>query len=797
MTAKELSTLKERTQRRIQRMRKSRLRLLEAWFGTTKDRTNASIAQKLGQKPRTVMALTRRTITECKKAAATLWETAKRRADDEWGPACHQKTVVEGVKTTLGATEPETFSATEYPEVANATQRLLPLILHDVLDRSCRYGVSANEAGRAWAEAIRKAARRPRQHSFLPIEELLQAAGIQPGTYARDVIRWTGYETSGDHAVVRNGNRPRIQMLLTQHPNGLTLEAIAEATGIPVQRVNETLRNDPQAVRSRPGRWTLDGPGTKAFTNASTAIRDIITQAGGTATKDKIAQELERRYGIRPRTTQTLTKTRDFRTTAEGIEINPAAEAWSGELGDRASGFSNTGEPYIDWHASGNRVERGDLRIHDIPEVVAHHAGTRPNTSRRLKVTSPPGMKDITLTWSTSKQSPITLRRAGTVLRALQAKQNDLIRITFSREGTIALQNLGEADRCGQPDATQRPKTYGATGSGPASRLLTKQIGDVLARRRWAIHTAAARLGIGRHVLYNLLNGAETTVDRAETTCRRMGIEMRIGVGGPAGRSFERTAKEPVQPASARLREHLQATMRRHPGSSQNDIGSRLGVRTSWIQATLKGNVPRLDRAHRLAKALGATVVLGGAVAEAGCNNNDRDEDTSAGTTGPVTGHQQALVRNAASTLETRPKALQEPGTADGIPAMEETGYLAGHIVRNDPESRRQFNREMGAVRKNGNPRYDPDDPDIVNGTVIDAATTALDVAVMPVLFLTRWPRRWARQARVNIERTDETWTPDAEATRAVLLAVADGRIDDAFQPWWTEDWRDDHKMGE
>ena len=145
-------------------------------------------------------------------------------------------------------------------------------------------------------------------------------------------------------------------MLLTQHPNGLTLEGIAEATGIPVQRVNETLRNDPQTVRSRPGTWTLDGPGTKAFTNASTAIRDIITQAGGTATKDKIAQELERRYGIRPRTTRTLTKTRDFRTTAEGIEINPAAEAWSGELGDRASGFSNAGEPYIDWHASGNRV---------------------------------------------------------------------------------------------------------------------------------------------------------------------------------------------------------------------------------------------------------------------------------------------------------------------------------------------------------------------------------------------------------------------------------------------------------
>ena len=228
--------------------------------------------------------------------------------------------------------------------------------------------------------------------------------------------------------------------------------------------------------------------------------------------------------------------------------------------------------------------------------------------------------------------------------------------------------------------------------------------------------------------------------------------------------------------------------MRRHPGSSRNDIGSRLGVRTSWIQTTLKGYVPRLDRAHILAKALGATVVLGGTAAETGYDDDDGDDDASAGASGPMTGRQQALVRNAASTLEPRPEALQDPGTADGIPGMEETGYLAGHIVRNDPESRRQFNREMDAARKNGDRRHDPDDPDIVNGAVIDAAITALDVAVMPVVFLTRWPRRWAEQARIDIERTDETWTPDAEATRAVLLAVADGRIDDAFQPWWTED---------
>ena len=470
-----------------------------------------------------------RRLTECRDAAATVWETAKRRADDEWGPACHEKTVVEGVTATLGATEPETFSAAEYPEVGSAARRLLPLILQDVLDRSCRYGVSANEAGRAWAEAIRKAARRPKRHSFLPIEELLQAAGVQPGTYARDVIRWSGYETSGDHAVVRNGNRPRIQMLLTRHPDGLTLTEIAEATGIPLQRVDETIRNDPRTVRSRPGTWTLDGPGTKGFTNASTAIRDVITEAGGTATEDEIARELEQRYGIRPRTTLTLTRSRNFRKTADGIEINPAAETWSGELGDRAGGFSDAGEPYMDWHAGGNKLERGDLRIHDIPEVVAHHAGARPNTSRRLRVTSPPGMGDITLTWSTSRRSPITLRRTRPVLRALQTKRNDLIRITFSGEGTVALQNLGEAERRGQPEARQTPRTYAATGSGPASRLLTKQIGEVLARRRWAIHTAAARLGIGRHALYNLLNGAETTVDRAETTCRRMGIEMRRG----------------------------------------------------------------------------------------------------------------------------------------------------------------------------------------------------------------------------------------------------------------------------
>ena len=795
LSPRELRELEEQTNSRIAMMSTARLAVLEAWFGTTPNRTNAEIARKLGKKPRAMMAVTRRTIRECRAAAADLWEKARWRADSEWGPACHDETMIESVKATLERQDPEAPSAKIDHGMLKAARRLLPLILKDVLDRSSRYGIAANSGGRTLAAAIQKAARRPRPHSIVPIDKLLQAAGVQIGSHAWNVIRWAGYETSGDYVIVRDGNRPRIQVLLAMHPEGIKPEAIQRATGIPLQRIRETLRNDRHAVRSRPGTWTLATPGKTPFTNATDAIKAVITQAGGRASEDHIVHELEKRYGIRPGTTRTCARFRDFRSGPEGIELNPAAEAWSGDMADRASGFSDAGDPYIDWHARGNRSQRRDLRIHDIPEAIADHVGSRPNETRLLPVTSPATIEDVTLTWSTASQAPVTLRRMAAVLKALGTERNDLIRITFSRKGSVSFQNLGQADRTGQPESSPTPRTYAQTGKGPASRVLNEGIRDVLSQHRWAINTAAARCGVERHLLYSILNGAETTLDRAETACLRLGIEMRIGVRGPAATSCEQRGRSPVQRASEQLREHLEAKMQEQPGSSYREVAERLGVPKSWVQTTLRGHVPRIDRAHRLAEVLDTTIILGETTKNATYDESEsKDDERSTGTARPrLTRRQRNLLQNAARTLENRPEALREPRTADGIPSMEETGYVAGHIVRNKPESRRKFNEGMAALRKEAKLRFDADDPDIVNGAVIEAAKDALDVAVMPVLFLTNWPKRWAGTTGVGTQG-GSVWTPDAEETRAVLAAVADGRIEDALDPWWTDEQPDSNE---
>ena len=787
LSQEERSRLEELTATRIRRMRDSRLAVLETWFGQKKDATNAAIAEQLDRKPRSVMALTRRTITEVRLNASTLWETAKRRADTEWGPACRDETRTRGIAATLGRTEPEAFAIAADPEMRIAARRLLPLVLDDVLDRSSRYGISANATGRALAEAIQKTAREPRRHSFRPVAELLKTAGMKPAGYTGDLIRWAGYATSGNYAVFDNGNRPRIQMVLAQHPAGIREKAISETTGIPLQRANETLRNDPFAVRTKPGTWTLASPSSTPFTNARTAITAIITEAGGRASEEYIVEQLSTRYGIRPATTRTITRTRDFLKGCSGIEINPAAEAWTGELTEQADGFSDDGEPYIDWHATGTRPHRRKLRIHDIPEVVAHHAGGRPNTTSHLAITSPPGLGDITLTWCTGKGAPVTLRRTWKALEAIKVKPNDLIRMTFSPRGTIAFENLGQVDRRNQPKPGHTLRKYAPKGQGPATRLLNKLIIELLARRQWAIHTAAARTGVERHILYNLLNGAETTVDRAEAACQQMGIELRIGAGGPTGRSCQRSRSRPAQPASERLQEQLKADIRSHPGSTQPESARRLGIPRSWIQGTLRGDVPRLERAQRVAEALGTTISLGGTKTATAAEAATTTDGTIAKATSEVTRRQQHLLRNAAGTLETTPQVLNEPATADGIPGMNESGYLAGHIIRNDPESRREFNREMAAIRNRPNQWTDPNDPDVVNGTAIEGAMTALGLAEMPVLFQTTWPKRWAKPAGIETEQRG-TWTPNAEETRAVLTAVADGRISDAFKSWWEEE---------
>ena len=209
------------TAARIRRMNESRLELLEACFADRDDATNTAITARLGRKPRSVMALTRRTIIDARLAGETPWEKAKQRADAEWGPACSDEVRARGIAGTLEGTSPERFTAAADPGMASAARRLLPLVLNDVLDRSSRYRISANATGRKLAEAIQRAARRPRAHSFAPLTELLKQTGVQPGPWTENVIRGAGYETSGDYAVFDGGNRPRIQMMLPGHPAGI------------------------------------------------------------------------------------------------------------------------------------------------------------------------------------------------------------------------------------------------------------------------------------------------------------------------------------------------------------------------------------------------------------------------------------------------------------------------------------------------------------------------------------------------------------------------------------------------
>ena len=614
LSPEERGRLEELTASRIQRMRKSRLEVLEAWFRDQQDASNGAIARRLGLEPRAVMALTRRTVREVRLAGTNLWEKAKRRADAEWGPACRDEVLAQGIQATLDARvagavpcrgrpqDAERSAATAPAGTERRARQIEPV--PDLGEQDGQRDRPGHPEGRATAASALVHA----------LTEILRQAEVKRATYIGNVIRWAGYETTGEYVVFDRGNRPRIQMMLREHPAGISADEIAERTGIDLQRVKETLRNDHYAVRTRPGSWTLAGGESRPFTNVRTAIQEIIARAGGQASEEGIINELENKYGTRPATARTITRTRDFVRLGGTVRENPGPEAWSGELAEQADGFSDNGEPYIDWHARGKRAERQGLRIHGIPEVVAHLAGGRPNSTTRLAVTSPPGLGDVTLRWSTGEGSPVTLRRAHKALKALGTEPEDLIRITLTRSRTIAFENLGHAGHR-RPEPRRRAAKYPTKGRGPASRALTGLVADVLAGRQWTIHTAASRLGMERQALYNLLGGAETTVDRADAACRRMGIELRIGIGGPTGQRCEPNNEPPTRRPSERLQELLRAAIGRHQGK-QAERARRLAIPTSWIQASMRGDIPRLERAQQVAEALGTTLALGQAGGE-------------------------------------------------------------------------------------------------------------------------------------------------------------------------------------
>ena len=221
-------------------------------------------------------------------------------------------------------------------------------------------------------------------------------------------------------------------------------------------------------------------------------MKTIIAEAGGSRPEDEVVEQMASRYDIRPTTTLGITRTKALRRGAGGGELNPAAEKRTGKLEEQADGFSDEGEPYVDWHARGTRARRRGLRIHDIPEAVAHHAGARPDTTSRIAVTSPAIDGGVTLSWKTANQAPITLRQAEPALKAIETRPGDLIRITFRRTETMSFENLGPVDES-KPEARNTSRGDVPKAKGPAGTVLNELIVDLLVRRRWAIHTAAAR----------------------------------------------------------------------------------------------------------------------------------------------------------------------------------------------------------------------------------------------------------------------------------------------------------------
>ena len=150
---------------------------------------------------------------------------------------------------------------------------------------------------------MERAARRWRTEGFAPTRELRIAAGIRPDTDMDPLVRAAGFGREERWTVLRESNRTRIRVLLSQQDEGATREEIAEATGIAAQRVAETLGNDRWAKRIRQNVWVAASAPQEKYEGVPIAIARLIGMAGGRIRKDELRRTMAERFGTDPKTT--------------------------------------------------------------------------------------------------------------------------------------------------------------------------------------------------------------------------------------------------------------------------------------------------------------------------------------------------------------------------------------------------------------------------------------------------------------------------------------------------------------
>ena len=316
---------------------------------------------------------------------------------------------------------------------------------------------------------LQAAAKRLAVHGTVETGKLKRAAGLKADDDIHLLNKLTGMTTHGRWTAVRQGTTGSIRMTLLNAGRPLTAEQISKQSGVSLESTQLTLRNHAWVKKVDGRRWALGEWNMAEFRGVGRRAMQLLDQAGGRILRNELKRRLEAETGRSGGAiTTTLTAPR-FKRTGEWIELTDGRSDGARDLRAEAHGIDARGNPYVIWRVPTSR-DLTRVHIGSIGHALAAHAGCESERTTRLRVVKPEDCDDVSLTRYLHMPGGTTLGRLKTVLERLEAKPDELLRVTMEPGLQVRIERAELAPDGGTLSARERPR-----GTRRAARLAARR----------------------------------------------------------------------------------------------------------------------------------------------------------------------------------------------------------------------------------------------------------------------------------------------------------------------------------
>ena len=424
-----LTTLTAKAQLFVKRMRPNNALIIRARWGTDPPTPVAELKRQTG--------MTKQGIHQFEKRAPQglqpeLGETAERLLDRLMGVDRHRSLTTDAAfAQVLRELVPEEG---EHARIARrAVERETRLVqIH---------GMRIAEAHAELAKNLQKLARRYADSTGVIADSDALWAALPDNSWREHWHPWftdaAGMSFLNGFWVVKQTARAKVKTTLMESRNPLTVEEIAERSGLPVKRAHSALHGSTTYARTNQKHWTLAERVTEPYTSTAKLIEDEIRRCGGEADLMELIKLLRKNWGIKENTVKTTCRNLMFERRDGKVKLRDRATITGGRLTDAMHGLDCRKRPYWTFPVTEQHLKGHSITF--MPTAIAKALGCQPGERATAEVHHSGGTNEASISWTLTNNKSATIGRLRAGLRIIGATPGQRIRIAINDDRSLEL----------------------------------------------------------------------------------------------------------------------------------------------------------------------------------------------------------------------------------------------------------------------------------------------------------------------------------------------------------------------